>query len=151
MGILAPRSVHAWPSARPHHHQRNLLSACVCRVTFKHLLQFKKWYPKFWNPRTTFEIPTLCRAKYSIVRGEEGVPESCFEWNPNIFVNQESMQVLEPYDNFWNSPPLSGQGKARKGGPQIYFFSAILKLGAHAKFQNPRTTCDLEEEEKKEK
>ena len=44
----------------------------------KSLPQPPEVIPKVWNPRTTFEIPPLCPAKYSIVRGEGVILESFF-------------------------------------------------------------------------
>ena len=39
----------------PHRRERKFSGTCACRVTFKHLTA-KNSYPKFWNPKTTFDI-----------------------------------------------------------------------------------------------
>ena len=46
----------------------------------------QKSYPKFRNPRTTFENTPLCPPKYSIVRGVGGSQILLRVWNPQIFV-----------------------------------------------------------------
>ena len=76
MGVLAPGSAHARPSARP---------PIDTRKKFRHTclhshLQTspptpQKSYQKFRNPRTTFENTPLCPPNYSIVRGVGGVPQ----------------------------------------------------------------------------
>ena len=53
MGVLAPGSAHARPSTRPHRHER------TCKCLQSHLQTSlptpQKSYPKFLNPRTTFQ------------------------------------------------------------------------------------------------
>ena len=50
----------------------------------------QKSYPKFRNPRTTFENNPLCPPKYSIVRGVGGSPNFVRVWNPHIFLRGSS-------------------------------------------------------------
>ena len=84
MGVLAPRLCRLDVSLSPQWHERKFVGATVCKVTFKHLPPTpKNLYPKFRNPRTTFENPPLC-AKYNIVKGRS--PKFVFGWKTNICV-----------------------------------------------------------------
>ena len=71
-GVLAPRSAHARPSTRPPIYR---VSMCLQSHLQISLPTPKKSYPKFRNPRTTFENTPLCPPKYSIVRGVWGFPD----------------------------------------------------------------------------
>ena len=61
-----------------------IVGAFVCKVTFKHPPQPQTLYPKFRNPRTTFEPPP-CPAEYCTVWGFRGVPNFFGWWISKYF------------------------------------------------------------------
>ena len=86
--------------------QQNFLGAHVCKVTIKNLPQPIISHTQSFETLGHFYKSHLCPAKYSIVWG---IPGFFLEWNPNIFVNQDSMQHFRTIGQLLKFPPLSGQ------------------------------------------
>ena len=84
MGVLAPGSAHARPSAQLPIDTSGIFPAHVSAESPSNIPQ---------NPsevisevRTGFENTPLCLPKYTIVRGVGGSPILCRVWNPHIVV-----------------------------------------------------------------
>ena len=100
MGVLANRSAHTSPHLRspPHIDVSWNYPAHASAESPSNLSPSpQKSYPKFRNPRMTFENTSLCPPKYSIVRGVVAIPNLFYAVeSPYFFLVRDSCQVLEP-------------------------------------------------------
>ena len=81
MGVLAPGSAHARPSARPPNNMSGNYPAHMSEESPSNI------FPIPQKHSTALENTPLCPPKYSIVQGVGGgSPILFFCWNPNIFV-----------------------------------------------------------------
>jgi hypothetical protein len=89
MGVLAPGSAHARPSARPP-------------------IDMRGNFPAHMSAESPFENNPLCPPKYSIVQGVGGGSPIIFRvWDPHIFVTWGLMPSVGTIGQLLKLPPLS--------------------------------------------
>ena len=82
MEVLAPGSVHARPSARPHNNVSGNFPAHMCAESPSNIsTNPSEVISKVFEPKDNF-----CPPKYSIVWGLGGFHQIIFGGNPHIFV-----------------------------------------------------------------
>ena len=82
MGVLAPGSAHARPSARP---PIDMSGNFPQHMSTEAPSYIPPNLSEVSEPRRAFENTPFCTPKYSIVHGVEGFPSFFRVWNPHTF------------------------------------------------------------------